>query len=1054
MINRIRNTPFAGLIGAPLRALRLVTVPAALATLLFASSAAAQPAATGSIEGRVENVDTGKYLNNARIRITGTNRETFTNEFGEYRLRGVPAGEAHLDVFYTGLQSQQLTVNVPAGGTAQQDVSLTGVIQLSQFVVQSQRETDAAAIAINEQRFSPNLKNVVSTDAYGEINQGNIGEFVKHMPGVNIEFKDGNNPSGIDIRGFGTNYTRVTTDGNQMASAAIANTQTPNRQFVLEGATINNIARIEVTKEPLPDTPANSMGGSVNLVTKSAFEYAHQETSFEAYLSGNSNALGLGKRGGIASEKKYTVLPSFDGTIVLPVNKTLGIVVSAANYDQYYTKKQSSPKRVFNKDGSNPYTQAVSYSISPNEVQSTSGSIKLDWKPWRGNLLSVTASALAYRQDSASRTVNYSINAKPADWGEDYSHGPVGGTKGSNSMGNSFQNRNALTRFVGANYEFDRGPWDIKLAATYSNANNRVRDTDKGMFNSLSTALHATNNNQPGFKGATVNFDGIENSTGAVQNVTVLDSSGNAVDTTQLANYDLTGVGSQPMTAQDTVTEFRGDFRRNFDFRLFPFAVQAGGSTNNLVRDIEYSSQSWTYVGPDGKANSGDESLAAFADPNYSGSPGFGMPSYQWASPWLVFDTFKQHPEYFTQSAGNIGDKIKNEAVRSPLLMERVSAGYVMGDTRLFNNRLRLVGGVRYELTQDRGYGYRQNGDAIYQKDANGKVIFDSKGKPILLPSLAGTASGGPEQASLIYIKRGIYNARNYHDYFPSADATINITENLLFRAAFAKTTGRPSPSDIVPNSYVGANTDPNTVGVTPGYITSSNTSLVPWTAKNYDLSLEYYLPHSGVASIGVFRKDIRNFFGTIHKIADEALLDSLGLSHDLVGYDWSTRINVGDARIDGVEASYSQQLTYIPVVGQYLTATANMTKLRVTGAYASSFDLKSGGGNIPTTGNAGLRFHFKRFAADVFWNYRGRQFRDTSGAFTNARENVRAVQTWDADMSYAITKHFSAFVSGHNNNNAINRWSLDGPGAPEWAAVETAYTNGAQYSLGVRGTF
>ncbi|HVU36417.1 MAG TPA: TonB-dependent receptor [Opitutaceae bacterium] len=1025
------------------------------------------PGGTGSIQGRVQNADIGMYLHKARIQVEGTNLETFSDSIGEYSLPRVPAGTATLDVFYTGLRPQRVVVTVAAGETVTQDITLTAstaaepgaVVRMDTFVVASERETNAQTIAINEQRFAPNLMNVVSTDAYGEINQGNLGEFVKHIPGVNIEFKDGNNPSGIDIRGFGTNYTRVTQDGNSIASAAIANTQTPNRQFVLEGASINNLSRIEVTKEPLPDTPANTMGGSVNLVSKSAFEYAARQINFSTYLSANSYAMGLGKRGGIDSGKTYTTLPSLSGNVVLPLSKTLGIVVNVANYDQFYITKKMAPARQFKSYGAttvNPFTQSMSASVAPNEVVSTSASAKVDWKPSPGNLFSFTASALAYRQDSASRTISYSVgNAQPQGWGETFTHGATTAATGGNSMGGGWQNRNALTRFVGVNYRFNRGQWDIKLAATYSNANNRVRDIDKGFFTQVGTTLHAINTKISGIKGATVSFDGIDNGTSGVGKVTVLDQNGAAVDTTKLANYDMGQLGSQPFTTQDSVTEYRADIKRGFDTRWFPLAIQVGAATNNLLRDLNYSAQYWNYAGPDGKPTSGDEGMGAYVDQNYAGSsPGYGLPGYQWASPWLVWDAFKNHPSYFYQTPGNLGDKIKNEATRSPLLMERVSAGYIMGDVRFFHNRVRVVGGVRYELTQDRGYGSAQDSNAIYQRDANGNLVTVNK-KYVLLPQLVGTDSSGPEQTALIYKRRATYNARNYHDYFPSADLTYNITENLLFRAAFAKTTGRPSPSDIVPNSSVSGNAtyDPAQGGY-PGYINSSNTSLIPWTAKNYDLALEYYLPHNGLLSAGVFRKDIRNFFATIYKTADAALLDSIGLPQDLIGYRWQTRINAGDARIDGYELGYSQTLDFIPRFGKMFSVFGNMTKLRVTGGNSSTFNLKNNGGNIPTTGNAGVRFAHKRFSAGLYWNYRGKQFRDTSSNYPNANENVRAVQQWDANVEYQVSKHFAVFAAGRNINNAVTRWSLDGPDAPEWSTVENNYTNGAQYSLGVKGTF
>ena len=54
-----------------------------------------------------------------------------------------------------------------------------GVVKLDSFVVGSARDTNAASIAINEQRFAPNIKNIVSADALGDVMDGNVGEFLK-----------------------------------------------------------------------------------------------------------------------------------------------------------------------------------------------------------------------------------------------------------------------------------------------------------------------------------------------------------------------------------------------------------------------------------------------------------------------------------------------------------------------------------------------------------------------------------------------------------------------------------------------------------------------------------------------------------------------------------------------------------------------------------------------------------------------------------------------------------------------------------------------------------
>ncbi|MBL9201472.1 MAG: carboxypeptidase regulatory-like domain-containing protein, partial [Opitutaceae bacterium] len=61
----------------------------------LAADATTAPAAaqfTGAISGRVQNVATGQYLNNARVTVQGTDRVVFTDQSGSYRLTGLPGG--------------------------------------------------------------------------------------------------------------------------------------------------------------------------------------------------------------------------------------------------------------------------------------------------------------------------------------------------------------------------------------------------------------------------------------------------------------------------------------------------------------------------------------------------------------------------------------------------------------------------------------------------------------------------------------------------------------------------------------------------------------------------------------------------------------------------------------------------------------------------------------------------------------------------------------------------------------------------------------------------
>ena len=114
---------------AAARALSRIFLGTLLAVTAASVPALGQATSTGVVEGRVQSATTGNYLNNARVRVTGTTREVFTNSFGEYRILDLPAGEAKLEVLFTGMGTQSVPVTVPAGGVVQKDIVLRGAAE-------------------------------------------------------------------------------------------------------------------------------------------------------------------------------------------------------------------------------------------------------------------------------------------------------------------------------------------------------------------------------------------------------------------------------------------------------------------------------------------------------------------------------------------------------------------------------------------------------------------------------------------------------------------------------------------------------------------------------------------------------------------------------------------------------------------------------------------------------------------------------------------------------------------------------------------------------------
>ena len=263
-----------------------------LIACLTASLAAAQATARGTIEGRVLNTRNGEYLEKARLTIEGTGIETFTDSSGQYRFSGVPVGAVKVRVFFTGLDMQTETVVVADGATVQRDFTLdatlkssvkdkdTGVVKLSEFKVGASKEMDGAAIAINEQRFASNMVNVVSADEFGHVAEGNVGEFLKFIPGISMDYGGGDART-ISLGGAPSNNVPVTIGGFSLSSAASSGT---SRTVELEQVSINNIARIEVYHSPTPESPGSALAGGVNMVPRGAFERSKPVLNWSTYL--------------------------------------------------------------------------------------------------------------------------------------------------------------------------------------------------------------------------------------------------------------------------------------------------------------------------------------------------------------------------------------------------------------------------------------------------------------------------------------------------------------------------------------------------------------------------------------------------------------------------------------------------------------------------------------------------------------------------------------------------------------------------------------------------
>ena len=163
--------------------------------------------------------------------------------------------------FFSGLEPFTETITVAAWQTLHRDFELgtarsssdpDSVVKLGEFVVGASKEMDGAALAINEQRFAPNISHVVSAGEFGVSADGSVGEFLKFLPGISVDYAGGT-ANTISMDGVPSNYVPVTVGGFDLASTSSAST---SRSTELLQVSIHNAARLEVSHSPTSESPA------------------------------------------------------------------------------------------------------------------------------------------------------------------------------------------------------------------------------------------------------------------------------------------------------------------------------------------------------------------------------------------------------------------------------------------------------------------------------------------------------------------------------------------------------------------------------------------------------------------------------------------------------------------------------------------------------------------------------------------------------------------------------------------------------------------------------
>ncbi|HUR56237.1 MAG TPA: TonB-dependent receptor [Opitutaceae bacterium] len=1032
---------------------------AALACAL--SSALAQAPATGTIEGRVFNPRNGEYVERARISVEGTTLEAFTDTSGQFRLGNVPTGTVQLKVFFTGQEAQTDAVTVAAGQTVQHDFNLIAgnirpgadrngpVVRLDKYVVETSKEMDAAAIAINEQRFAANIVNVVSADEFGAVVEGNAGDFLKFLPGITVDTGGGDMRT-ISMNGVPANNVPITVGGFSLASAASSGT---SRQIELEQTSVNNVARFEVLHSPTPESPGSALAGSINMVPRSAFERSRPQFNTSVFLMMKDNYKDWHKTPGPRVTPTHKIKPGFDFSWVVPVNKKFGFTVSGAHSNQYTSEDFSQTNwrgaGATTNGGTFPDTTVDKPYLSDYAVQDankfskrTSFGFTMDYKLARNDRISFSFQWAFFDAELSNRMLTFAVNSVvPGGFGPTFTRGVAGA--GQIRLNNSGMRQKSGTTYTPTfMYRHDGPIWKAELGLGNSHASNHYRDEYRGFFNS----------SQATRSGVTINFD--DNFYLRPGRITVSDAAGNPIDPYNIGSYSITSASMGHQESMDLQRSAFTNLRRDFDLRGIPLALKGGLDVKQSVRDIRKYSPSWNFVGADNRASTtpvgNDDSAAVVLDRTFSEriAP-YGFGRIQWVQQEALYDLYRAHPEYFALNTPN--NAYRSLIDQSKFVQETVSSAYLRGDLAFFARRLKFVGGLRVEQTNVKAQGPLTDPTLNFQRDGSGRVIDGNPNQAGVQTVPIVPTTDALAVSRLTYIDRG-YNARKeYLRYFPNINASYNVRENLIARASWYTSIGRP---DL--NQYTGGVTLPNTEAApsNSNVIAVSNVAIKPWSANTTKVRLEYYFQRVGVMSLGAFRRDFKNFFGNTRFPATPEFLDLYNLEPgEYSPYEVSTTYNLTSrVRMTGLEFDYKQALTFLPEWARGVQVFANASAQRATGEATTNFQ-----GFVPRSGSWGISLSRPKYNLKFNWNYRSPA---RLGALTG-RGLEPGTYEWrskkllqDIYGDYALTKRIGVFASLRNVGSAPEDVKRYGPNTPEIARFRQRQDYGSAWIFGVKGNF
>ncbi|MGQ0528771.1 MAG: TonB-dependent receptor [Panacagrimonas sp.] len=1054
---------------------------------------------SGALQGRVANKQTGGGLGGAIVEIVELGRTETTRADGSFRMLGVAPGDYTIKVTYYGFEAQESSIRVGSGQTATQSFELSSAApaDADEIVVTARRREEGQAKAINQQRTAKAVETVISEELFGQVNDGNVANALQRLPGLSVD-TDGSSeiPRYVNVRGISTAFNNVQLDGVRLPTIGTGRGDAygdTGRGFALDDLPADAIASVRIIKAPTPDMDGDGLGGTINLVTRSAFEQPERKTTFK--IGGNYNAL--------REQTDPEAALTFSDVFEVQDGRRLGVSVTGS----FYQTNEGFDNRDLDYNPLRPgalinqglATQSIAGGgldprpVSPGSVQATEGP----------GLAQIAANTLGERPFVSGGTAPKEI----VSYHEDTEY-------------NTFIiERDRIGLAAAFDYELD----DRTRVYARPLYNNEQRDNDDRRYHKIMDNDHGDGSGSVGafdpanpqsfflsrriIDGPTagplvrLGADPVRRSTVDFVNENfgraTLDANGNPrgmvrynqtyeQEDISLASLSFGGernyersvldVSANISRADKTVDGSTAIFTRN------GFAFEYDRSDRFAARDEQFRviNNEYSYL-PQVDVNElvVDASRIDTIRPSTLRSQTEDVTEDRFS---LGVD-FEREIDFGSETALNGTWKTGAKLGRSDRDYDLQRVNYAMaGPSSALYEQIPFASFIRdNEFSvdgQEMPFYFDPRAVLAYAADAasqaGGAVSINqtSSDRDSVLTDytatedtfatyVMGTIEAGPLEviggvrwehtrfeATRVAVDGdddSLSDATDKSDYdniLPGLLANYEITDNLLLRGALTNTFSRPQLVDLINVLNVNELDD-------PVEIEGGNPNLPPIESRNTDISMEWYLK-DGFYSAGVFRKEITGF--SFEAISIQQNVAEFG-GRDV---QTSTPLATGNATNQGVELAAYQKLAFLPFPFSGFYANLSYTWTDSSADYPGRRETE-----LPTRGASehlfatSVGYEWRRLAAALSYRYRspyieGLALEDLQGENSFIEDdNFGASQVWDATFSYRVLGDVTFYANVTNlfeETVASRQGYLDTP--------EDIYFNQRRIAMGLRGSF